>query len=95
MSNCASSWRMLSRTTPTIINKLTELRVNARTSVIIVTKNGKTATKPKKIPPPNVILVTTLVRYSWVGLPGRIPGMKPLFRCKFSAKFCCWNVIIV
>ena len=55
---------MLSRTTPTIINKLTELRVNALTSVIIVTKNGKTATMPKKMPPPNVILVTTLVKYS-------------------------------
>ena len=63
--------------------------VRARMSVTCEMKNGSTAIKPRKSAPPQVIRRMTLFRYSWVGRPGRMPGMNPPFRCRFSARRCC------
>ena len=78
--NCASSCRIVSSATPTMINRLKLLSWRARTSVAAVTNHGLMATPPRKRAPPTVILTITRFRYSCVGLPGRMPGMKPPFR---------------
>jgi hypothetical protein len=55
---------MVSNTTATTINNAVEEIADAWTPVNIKAKNGTIATSPRKIDPPQVILVKIRIRYS-------------------------------
>ena len=56
---------------------------------------GRTAMRPKKSAPTKVMRVMTLPRYASVLGPGRTPGTKAPFFCRFSAIMCGSKVTIV
>ena len=57
--------------------------------------SGNIANIASENPPTNVNLETTLFKYSDVGLPGLIPGMKPPFCCRLLAYSTVLNWIAV
>ncbi len=76
---------MVSSATPTTINsEVPPTRLNVCTFVRYGDKYGIRAITARNIAPASVILDITRSRYSSVGLPGLIPGIKLPYFFRFS-----------
>ena len=85
---------MVSSATPTAISS--EVPPKPMPSAVKLPRMfGRVAITARKIAPAKVILVITLLKYSTVDFPGRIPGINPPFAFMLSATSTGLKVIAV
>jgi hypothetical protein len=98
MTSCVCSCFMVSSATPTTIRIAVPPRYICwcgMPEIFAVPMGRITVMKPRKHAPTNVTRFITACRYSAVGRPGRMPGMKLEYLFRLSATSFTSNVIAV
>src|ERR1041385_3508597 len=98
ITSCVSSCFMVSSATPTTISRAVPPRYIWFCGICVTRaapSGSTTVIRPRKIAPANVTRFITVARYSAVGRPGLMPGMKLEYRRKLSATSFTSNVTAV